>query len=142
MKKPKRGDRYLNYIGEYCVVKSVYRNIIKIQITGKKARTETWNLEDFNKPTARFIKIPYPKINRTNIATHLLEYQLNMIGKTTADTKKEPDWFKKWTISDREHEFFKKHAIPLLKKTFKFNTKKANTTFEWFDLQFGLKRKN
>ena len=65
-----------------------------------------------------------------------------MIGKTTADTKKELNWYKKWTITDREYNFFKSHAIPLLKKTFKFNTTKANNTFEWFNDQFGLKRRN
>ena len=26
------------------------------------------------------------KINRTNITTHLIEYQLNMVGKTMVDT--------------------------------------------------------
>lgn len=142
MNKPKKGERYLNYIGEYCVVKYVYGDIIKIQICGDKARTETWKLEQFNNVSiGKFRKIPYPKINRTNIARHLLEYQLNMIGKTTKDTKEEENWFKKWSISDREFEYFKSYAIPLLKKTFRFNTNKAKNTFDWFNLQFGLKRK-
>lgn len=140
--KPKRGERYLNYIGEYCIVKSVYKHVVKIQVTGKKARTETWKIKDFTSDVyGRFRRVPYPKINRTNIARHLLEYQLNMIGKTTADTKSEENWFKTWTINETEYEFFKKYAIPLLKKIFKFNNKKAEATFEWFNLQFGLKLK-
>lgn len=141
IQKPKRGERYLNYIGEYCVVKSVYRDIIKIQVTGKKSREETWKVKDFTSHVyGRFRKVPYPKINRTNIGRHLLEYQLNMIGKTTGDTKMDENWFNKWTINDREFEFFKKYSIALLKKVFKFNTKKAEANFEWFNTQFGLKR--
>ena len=62
--KVKKGDRFLNYVGEYSVVKSIYKDIVKIQMTGKKSRTETWRIEDFEKP-GKFWKIPYPKINRT-----------------------------------------------------------------------------
>lgn len=141
MKKPKRGERYLNYLGEYCIIKSVYKDIVKIQICGNKARTEPWELNDFLKQSDKFWIIPYPKINRTNIARHLLEYQLNMTGRTTATTKSVPNWFEKWTITKIEYDFFKSYAIPLLKKTFKFNTKKAEATFAWFNLQFGLKLK-
>lgn len=140
--KPKRGERYLNYLGEYCVIKSIYKDIIKLQIYGNKSRTQIWKLEDFITPlTGRFMKVPYPKINRTNIARHLLEYQLNMIGKTTVHTKHSNNWFKEWTITEIEYNFFKNYAIPLLRKTFKINTTKANETFEWFNMQFGLKLK-
>lgn len=142
MKKPKRGDRYLNYIGEYCIIKSIYRDVIKIQVTGKKAREETWKVKDFNSHVyGRFRKIPYPKINRTNVARHLLEYQLNIIGKTTVDTYENPNWFNEWTISDGDHRLFKNYALNVLKKVFKFNNKKAHSTFEWFYLQFGLNKK-
>lgn len=143
MKKPKRGNRYLNYKGEYCIVKSIYKNILKIQITGKNARTEVWKLKDFlDEKPIQFWEVPYPKITRVNIARHLLEYQLNMIGKTTYDSKQEENWFKKWTINDREYEFFKNYAISQLRKTFKINKKKAESIFNWFNMQFGLKRKN
>ena len=140
--KPKRGERYFNKQGEYCVIKSVYRDVIKLQVCGKKARPETWTWEHFRSPSiGRFLRIPYPKINRTNIARHLLEYQLNITGKTTNDTKKNLHWFNEWTISEIEFDFLKRYAIPLLKKTFKFNTKKANETFDWWNMQFGLKIK-
>lgn len=141
MKKPKKGERYLNYIGEYSVIKSVYKDVIRIQICSNKSRTEIWSVKDFEKPLSRFLKIPYPKINRTNIARHLLEYQLNMIGKTTVDTKNQSNWFKKWSITERDYNFFKSYAIPLLKKTFKCNTTKAVETFDWFNMQFGLKKR-
>ena len=140
--KPKRGERYLNYIGEYCVVKSVNKDVVKIQVAGKEPRSETWKVKDFTSHVyGRFRQVPYPKINRTNIARHLLEYQLNLIGKTSGDAKMHENWFNEWEISQEDAYFFKKYAIPLLKKTFKFSNKKALATFEWFNLQFGLKLK-
>jgi hypothetical protein len=79
------------------------------------------------------------KINRMTISDHLIEYQLQMIGKTVQDALKDPDWYDTWTMTSEQHAEFKAYAIPLLKKVFKFNTGKANNTFAWFDLQFGLR---
>ena len=132
LNKPKRGDRYLNHLGEYCIVKSVYRNIIRLQICGDKARTEPWKMKDFQKQYDKFWIVPFPKSNRTNIARHLLEYQLNIIGKTTANTKENPDWFEEWKISEEDQEIFRQYSINALKKVFKFNTTKAIETFEWW----------
>lgn len=81
-------------------------------------------------------------INRTNIADHLLEYQLAMIGKTIQEAKKDDMWYFNWTLTQAQYEEFKKYAIPLLKKVFKFNTRKAQQTFDWFNLQFGLRIKD
>ena len=82
------------------------------------------------------------KINRLNIADHLIEYQLAMVGKTMADALKDDLWFVTFTMTTEQHEEFKRYAIPLLKKVFKFNTNKAKDTFAWFDLQFGLRIKD
>lgn len=79
------------------------------------------------------------KINRMTISDHLIEYQLQMIGKTVQDALKNPDWYNTWTMTSEQHDEFKAYAIPLLKKIFKFNTGKANSTFAWFNLQFGLR---
>lgn len=81
------------------------------------------------------------KINRENIADHLLEYQLNLIGKTIEDVAKEPNWLKVWSISQENHDLFRAYAIQMLKKVFKYNTSKAKQTFDWFGLGFGLKIK-
>lgn len=140
MNKPKRGERYLNHLGEYCIIKSIYKDLIRIQICGEFSRTEPWKMEDFMAKSVSFWRIPFPKINRTNIANHLLEYQLNVIGRTTAHTSEDSDWFKTWTITNTDYVLFKRYAIPLLKKTFKFNSLKAHTTFDWWYMQFGLKR--
>lgn len=79
------------------------------------------------------------KINRENITLHLIEYQLEMVGKTLKDIEDVPYWYNEITMSKEQHEEFKKYAIPLLKKTFKFNNNRAKETFCWFDLNYGLK---
>ena len=81
------------------------------------------------------------KINRETITAHLIEYQLEMIGKTVEDASANPEWFNDFTMTNEQHEEFKKYAIPLLKKIFKYNTNKAKNTFEWFNLSFGLRIK-
>ena len=81
------------------------------------------------------------KVNRTNISDHLIEYQLKMIGKTVADVSNDEMWYHTNTMTQEQHEEFKRYAIPLLKKIFKFNKGKAESTFGWFDLQFGLRIK-
>ena len=81
-------------------------------------------------------------INRTNIADHLVEYQLNIVGKTIAEAYKTEEWYHKWTMTDEQFEEFKNYAIPLLKKIFRCNKRKAESIFSWFILQFGLRIDN
>ncbi len=81
-------------------------------------------------------------INRTNVADHLLEYQLAMVGKTIEEARKDDMWYFNWTLTTEQYEEFRKYAVPLLKKVFKFNTRKAQQTFDWFNLQFGLRIKD
>jgi len=79
------------------------------------------------------------KVNRTNITDHLIEYQLKMVGKTVDEIKEDELWYSNNTMTEEQREEFKRYAIPLLKKIFKFNKSKAESTFGWFDLQYGLK---
>lgn len=81
-------------------------------------------------------------INRQNINVHLIEYQLKMVGKTIDECTTDEQWYSNNTLSQEQHDQFKAYAIPLLKKVFKFNKSKAEQTFSWFDLSFGLKIKN
>jgi len=53
-----------------------------------------------------------------------------------------PDWFHEWTFTTAQYEEFRAYAIPLLKKIFKCNTNKAKATFDWFNLQYGLRIKD
>lgn len=78
-------------------------------------------------------------INRQNITDHLIEYQLKMIGKTIDEITTDEKWFSNNTMTPKQHEEFKAYAIPLLKKVFKFNKSKAEQTFSWFDLSYGLR---
>lgn len=78
------------------------------------------------------------KINRLNVGEHLLEYQLNLIGKTKMDAIMDETWIVGWSLTPDQYVQFKAYAIPLLKKVFKCNTNKAKDTFEWFMMQFGL----
>jgi len=82
------------------------------------------------------------KINRLNIADHLIEYQLNMVGKTVEEAKKDDMWFFNWTITQDQADEFKNYAIPLLKKVFKCNKSRAEGIFSWFSLEFGLRVKD
>ena len=82
------------------------------------------------------------KINRENVAEHLVDYQLEMVGKSTQEAYMTKEWYSKWTMTTEQHEAFKAYAIPLLKKVFKCRKERAESTFNWFDLQFGLRIKD
>jgi len=82
------------------------------------------------------------KINRFNIAEHLVNVQLKMVNRTMFEAMQNPDWFHEWTMTTEQYEKLKAYAIPLLKKVFKFNTNKAKSTFDFFILQYGLKIKD
>jgi len=82
------------------------------------------------------------KINRENVADHLVDYQLEMVGKSTQEAYMTKEWYSKWTMTTEQHEAFKAYAIPLLKKVFKCRKERAESTFNWFDLQFGLRIKD
>lgn len=81
-------------------------------------------------------------INRTNIADHLIRYQLDMVGKTWDEAQQDDMWFFNWTMTEEQADEFRRYAIPLIKKVFKCNRRKAEATFGWFWLEFGLRVKN
>jgi len=58
------------------------------------------------------------------------------------DIKDDEKWYYNNTMTEEQQQEFKCYAIPLLKKIFKFNKTKAESTFNWFSLQFGLRTKN
>ncbi len=81
-------------------------------------------------------------INRQNIYQHLLEKQFNLIERTVPDALLDRNWRDEWSVTKKQFQEFENYAIPLLKKTFKFNKNKAKSTFEWFLLNHGLKIKD
>ena len=81
-------------------------------------------------------------VNRENIAEHLIDYQLEMIGKSIQEAYMTKEWYNKWTMTQEQHDVFKAYALPLIKKVFKCNKTRAENTFSWWDLQFGVRIKN
>ena len=81
-------------------------------------------------------------INRTNIATHLLIKELEIVDKKLADILELDNWKFKWTITREQHEEFKQYSLFLIQKIFKINKNKAIETFEFFYKLFGLRIKN
>lgn len=79
------------------------------------------------------------KITRENIVNHFIEYELNMIGKTIEDVKDDKFWYSNNHVTTEQFLEFKKYAVALLKKTFKCNKAKAESTFNWYNLNWGLK---
>ena len=82
------------------------------------------------------------KITRATIAEHLLDYQLEMIGKTRLVMIDDDKWKFHNTMTREQLKEFRKYAIPVLQKTFHFNKGKAEETFEAFRTLFGLRIKD
>lgn len=81
-------------------------------------------------------------INRVTITKHLVEHQLEMVGKSLMDTLDDDNWFFNITMTREQHLIFKKYALRTIKKVFKCNTTKALQTFDWFHENLGLRIKN
>jgi hypothetical protein len=139
-----KGDRFKDYLGTPCFISYIKGDIIKLSFIEQRPHVEVWDKQEFFHQLSlnRFFPQPKVVINRTNIQDHLIEYQLNMVGKTVEDAKKDELWFHNFTMSSQQHELFKSYAIPLLRKVFKFNKGKAEQTFQWFDLGYGLRIKD
>lgn len=82
------------------------------------------------------------KIRREHMAQHLVEYQLKMVGKSIADVMNDKEWYINNTLTTAQFQEFKKYAIAQIRKTFKCNRSKAENTFNWFNLEYGLKVKD
>lgn len=140
----KKGDRFKDYVGTPCFISYIKGDIIKLSFIEERPHVEVWDKKDFIAELKHNRFFPEPKVvvNRANISEHLVEYQLNMIGKTTEEARKLEDWYHQWTMTTTQFELFKAYAIPLLRKVFKFNKQRAENTFSWFNLQFGLRIKD
>ena len=132
-----KGQKFKNYIGQMCFIVYMRADIIKLSYILSVPYIEVWNKQDFEEQIKlnKFISIPGTSVNRMNISDHLIEYQLNLIGIEKLSHVKD---YNKLTITEKQHNLFRSYAIPLLKKIFKFNKAKAENTFDWFLLQYGL----
>jgi len=82
------------------------------------------------------------KVNRQNIGFHFFDFMLVLIGKTRVDVIDDDDWKHNWHISRNNYDILRDHCIKEAKKTFKCNRTKAESIFEWFYKEFGLRIKN
>ncbi len=87
-------------------------------------------------------KMENKTINRENCARHLVEKELEMVGKIMIDTLDDMEWYLNNTLTKIQYEEFKIYSINLIKKTYKVNRKKAEEIFDWFYKMYGLKLKN
>jgi hypothetical protein len=79
--------------------------------------------------------------NRNNMIDYLIDYQLKLVGLSIDDVlimDSEDDSWRKNKITYSQYIEFRKHAIPIMQKVYKFNRKKAESNFEWFFNEFGL----
>ena len=81
------------------------------------------------------------RINRENIGEHLVEYQLNMVGKTKMVMIDDDFWRLNNPMTRKQLIEFREYAIPLLQKVFHYRKSKAEDTFTFFRTQFGLRIK-
>lgn len=135
-----KGNLFSNY-GKTCFIIYKRGDLIKLSYIDNPPYIESWSREDFEKEckNLRFIPMAKPVINRVNITEHLIEYELNLIGKTTKDINDKEKWFDMFSMNINQYNLFKGYAIPTLRKIFKFNKAKANSTFDWFWLMYGFK---
>lgn len=135
-----RGSRYFDLKGVIHVIVYSEADLIKLMPIKENAIIDVWEVEDFKNQVKllKFIHIPHPPINRTNVAEHLLEYQFNLLGKTMGNTITETNWKQEWKLTNEQKETFKSYSLGILKKVFRFNGGKARETYEFFDNNFGL----
>lgn len=81
----------------------------------------------------------YPKPTRDTLGMYLVEMQMEAIGKTFEDAESTPEWFNKFTMTQEEFLEFKSMAISIVKKVYKCNKRIAESNFDWWNLNWGLR---
>jgi hypothetical protein len=136
-----KGDKFYNYKGKVCFVVYKRGDLIKLSYICNPPYIEPWDIEDFmmDLRCKRFISLPKAPITRLNIMEYLIEFELNLIGKTIKDIENTDKWFDKYSVTQTQYNLFRGCAIPILRKVFKFNKTRANSTFDWFWMMYGFK---
>ena len=76
---------------------------------------------------------------REEINRKLVSMQMEMIGLTYDDAVKTPEFWRVYTLTTEQTLEWRKVAIPLIKKTFKCNKRRAEMTLGMFELNLGLR---
>lgn len=82
------------------------------------------------------------KIKRENIADHLFDKQLYIIGATRMSILDSDNWRFKFPMKREHYSTFRDYSIKLIMKTFRCNKNKAINTFEFYWDMFGVRLKN
>jgi hypothetical protein len=81
------------------------------------------------------------KIDRKNLVTHMMDYQLELAGKTRLDLVDDIDWKINIYLTIDQYRQFRGYSINLMRKVLKINRKKAEHNFYWFYRLFGFNLK-
>ena len=76
---------------------------------------------------------------REEINRRLVSMQMEMIGLTYQDAMDTPEFWRVYTLTTEQTLEWRKVAIPLIKKTFKCNKRRAEMTLGMFELNLGLR---
>ena len=76
---------------------------------------------------------------REEINRKLVSMQMEMIGLTYQDAMDTPEFWRVYTLTTEQTLEWRKVAIPLIKKTFKCNKRRAEMTLGMFELNLGLR---
>jgi hypothetical protein len=82
------------------------------------------------------------KISREEIGKHLLEMQLQLIGKDLMVLIDDDRWRFNNPMSMTQFLSFKHYALEQIQKTYKCNSKKRDVIWDQFYELFGLRIKN
>jgi hypothetical protein len=79
---------------------------------------------------------------REEINRKLVSMQMEMIGLTYDDAVNTPEFWRVYTLTTAQTLEWRKLALPLIKKTFKCNKRRAELTMAMFELNLGLREYN
>ena len=79
---------------------------------------------------------------REEINRKLVSMQMEMIGLTYDDAVNTPEFWRVYSLTTEQTETWRKVALPLIKKTFKCNKRRAELTMGMFELNLGLREYN
>ena len=79
---------------------------------------------------------------REEINRKLVSMQMEMIGLTYDDAVNTPEFWRVYTLTTAQTLEWRKQALPLIKKTFKCNKRRAELTMAMFELNLGLREYN
>lgn len=78
------------------------------------------------------------KLTKDNLVNHMINKQLEYVGKTIEDVKDDPNWYTNNTLTKEQHAEWKEYCLKLMKKHL-VRKHRLDYEFGMFDLMYGLK---